>query len=60
MEHYELIDNTEANQYEFHVGTHIAKIEYIKTKNGGNLSYPYRSTRCLEGQGIAASLPRRY
>ena len=34
MEDYELIDNTEKKQYEFHIGNLIPKIEYIKTKNG--------------------------
>ena len=33
-ENYELIDNSLQNQYEFHIGEEIAKIEYIKTKNG--------------------------
>ena len=34
MDDYELIDNTENHQYEFHIGKLVPKIEYIKSKNG--------------------------
>ena len=34
MDDYELIDNEENHQYEFHIGKYIPRIEYIKTKNG--------------------------
>ena len=34
MDDYELIDNEERHQYEFHIGKYVPKIEYIKTKNG--------------------------
>ena len=30
MDDYELIDNTENHQYEFHIGKLVPKIEYIK------------------------------
>lgn len=33
MDDYELIDNEERHQYEFHIGKYVPKIEYIKTKN---------------------------
>ncbi|MBB4036496.1 hypothetical protein GGR21_002398 [Dysgonomonas hofstadii] len=59
MEHYELIDNTEANQYEFHVGTHIAKIEYIKTKNGEIYLTHTEVPVALEGQGIGSQLAEK-
>ena len=36
MDDYELIDNEERHQYEFHIGKYVPKIEYIKTKNGEN------------------------
>jgi len=56
MGNYELIDNTEANQYEFHVGNHIAKIEYIKTKNGEIYLTHTEVPVALEGQGIGSQL----
>ena len=59
MEHYELIDNIEANQYEFHVGTHIAKIEYIKTKNGEIYLTHTEVPVALEGQGIGSQLAEK-
>ena len=31
---YELIDNEERHQYEFHVDKYTPKIEYIKSTNG--------------------------
>lgn len=31
---YELIDNKERHQYEFHVEKKTPKIEYIKSQNG--------------------------
>ena len=33
-EDYKLIDNRHTRQYEFHIGRHVAKIEYIKSSNG--------------------------
>jgi len=56
MENYDLIDNQEANQYEFNVGTHIAKIEYIKTKNGEIYLTHTEVPTTIEGQGIGSQL----
>ncbi len=33
-ENYELIDNEEKHQYEFHVEGYVPRIEYIKSLNG--------------------------
>ena len=33
-ENYELIDNEERHQYEFHIERFVAIIEYIKNKDG--------------------------
>ena len=44
MDDYELIDNEERHQYEFHIGKYVPKIEYIKTKNG-DIPYTHRSAR---------------
>ena len=41
---YELIDNEERHQYEFHVNKYTPKIEYIKSTNGGDLPDTHRST----------------
>lgn len=59
MQDYELIDNVEENQYEFHVGTHIAKIEYIKTANGEIYLTHTETPIALEGQGIASALVKK-
>ena len=46
---YELIDNEERHQYEFHVDKYTPKIEYIKSTNGQPVSRKsikrYRKTR---------------
>lgn len=33
-ENYELIDNEERHQYEFHIERYVPRIEYIKTRMG--------------------------
>lgn len=33
-ENYELIDNEEKHQYEFHIESYTPRIEYIKSSNG--------------------------
>ena len=33
-ENYELIDNEERHQYEFHIERYVPRIEYIKNKDG--------------------------
>lgn len=39
MDDYELIDNREDHQYEFHIGKLIPKIEYIKIKREKSISH---------------------
>lgn len=56
MTSYELIDNTDKNQYEFHVGEYLPKIEYIKTKNGEIYLTHTEVPVALEGQGIGSQL----
>jgi predicted GNAT family acetyltransferase len=56
MENYELIDNQDENQYEFRIGKHIAKIEYIKTKNNEIYLTHTETPIALEGKGIASAL----
>ena len=59
MESFELIDNTNENQYEFHVNKHIAKIEYIKTNNGEIYLTHTEVPVALEGQGIGSQLAEK-
>jgi predicted GNAT family acetyltransferase len=56
MENYELIDNTDQNQYEFHIGKYIPKIEYIKKGNNEILLTHTEIPINLEGQGIGSAL----
>jgi len=56
MENYELINNTDENQYEFHVGKYLAKIEYIITNKGDIYLTHTEVPIALEGQGIASQL----
>lgn len=59
MEDYTLIDNTEAKQYEFHVGNYIPKIEYIKT-NTGDIYLTHTEVPVeLEGKGIGGQLVKK-
>jgi predicted GNAT family acetyltransferase len=59
MEEYILIDNTDDNQYEFHIEGYIPKIEYIKSVNGEiyltHTEVPYE----LEGKGVASQLVQK-
>jgi predicted GNAT family acetyltransferase len=59
MENYELIDNVEESQYEFHVGKYIPKIEYIKTNNGEIYLTHTEVSTALEGQGIGSELTEK-
>ena len=56
MKKYELIDNERDMCYEFHVDGEIAKIDYMKTRDGGialtHTEVPYT----LQGQGIGHAL----
>lgn len=58
-EDYELIDNKERNQYEFHVGEHIPRIEYIRTKNDDIYLTHTEVPIELEGKGIGSSLVKK-
>ncbi len=59
MDEYILIDNTDDNQYEFHVDGYIPKIEYIKSVNGEiyltHTEVPYE----LEGKGVGSQLVQK-
>lgn len=59
MEDYELIDNTEKKQYEFHIGNLVPKIEYIKTKNGEIYLTHTEVPMQLEGKGVGAQLVKQ-
>lgn len=48
---YQLIDNTEKNQYEFHVNGFIPKIQYRKTGNKIYLTHTEVPVE-LQGKGI--------
>lgn len=39
MENYELIDNKERHQYEFHIDKSVPRIEYILSKTGKSISH---------------------
>ena len=49
---YELIDNEERHQYEFHVDKYTPKIEYIKSRMGRHTEVPTQ----LGGKGIGSQL----
>lgn len=55
---YDLIENTEAKQYEYHIDGVIAKIEYIKTKDKIYLTHT-EVPKKLEGKGVASSLVKQ-
>lgn len=59
MENYELTDNTNDNQYEFHIGGYLAKIEYIKTNNGEIYLTHTEVPVELEGKGIGSQLAEK-
>ncbi|CAK7005057.1 MAG: hypothetical protein PARBA_00197 [Parabacteroides sp.] len=59
MEEYELIDNAERGQYEFHIGKYTPLIEYIKSKNGEIYLTHTEVPPQLEGQGIGAQLVKK-
>jgi predicted GNAT family acetyltransferase len=52
---YNLVDNKEKKQYEFHIEGHIARIEYIVAKDEIFLTHTEVPT-ILEGKGIASAL----
>lgn len=59
MENYELTDNVEKSQYEFHVENYLPKIEYIKTNNGEIYLTHTEEPVALEGRGIGSQLAEK-
>lgn len=59
MENYELIDNAERKQYEFHIGKLVPKIEYIRTRNNEIYLTHTEVPAQLEGKDIGAALVRQ-
>lgn len=59
MEDYQLIDNAEKKQYEFHIGNLIPRIEYIKTRTGEIYLTHTEVPLQLEGKGIGAALVKK-
>ncbi len=53
---YELIDNEERHQYEFHVEKYTPKREYIKSKNGEIYLTHTEVPPQLGGKGIGSQL----
>ena len=53
---YELIDNEERHQYEFHVDQYTPKIEYIKSTNGEIYLTHTEVPTQLGGKGIGSQL----
>ena len=53
---YELIDNEERRQYEFHVDQYTPKIEYIKSTNGEIYLTHTEVPTQLGGKGIGSQL----
>ena len=50
-----LIDNTEEQQFEFHIDSFIPRIEYIKVKDRIFLTHT-EVPKALEGKGIGSAL----
>ena len=59
MDDYELIDNEERHQYEFHIGKYVPKIKYIKTKNGEIYLTHTEVPVALEGKGVGSQLAEK-
>lgn len=55
-EDYELIDNKERRQYEFHIEKHTPRIEYIKSSNGEIYLTHTEVPPALNGRGIGSLL----
>lgn len=53
----ELIDNTEKKQYEFHLGTEIPRVEYIRAGDKIYLTHT-EVPQALAGKGIGSALIR--
>lgn len=59
MEDYELINNEERHQYEFHIGNNVPKIEYILSKNGEIYFTHTKVPAALEGKGVGSQLVKK-
>ena len=59
VEDYELIDNEERRQYEFHVDKYIPRIEYIKSLNGEIHLTHTEVPSALSGRGIGSMLVKK-
>ena len=55
-ENYELIDNEERHQYEFHIERYVPRIEYIKNKDGVIYLTHTEVPMELGGKGIGSQL----
>lgn len=55
-EDYELIDNKERRQYEFHIEKYTPRIEYIKSNNGEIYLTHTEVPSALSGKGIGSLL----
>lgn len=55
-EEYELIDNEERHQYEFHIEKYTPVIEYIKSTNGEIFLTHTEVPTALSGQGIGSQM----
>jgi len=55
-ENYELTNNMDDSQYEFHVGKYLPKIEYIISNNGEIYLTHTEVPTALEGKGIGSQL----
>lgn len=55
-EEYELINNKEKNQYEFHIDKYMPKIEYILSKNGEIYLTHTEVPSALGNRGIGTQL----
>ena len=56
---YDLIDNEEGKQYEFHIDDLVPRIEYIKAKDDKIYLTHTEVPRQLEGKGVATALVRQ-
>ena len=56
MKDYQMTDNTEAARYELHDGDMIAKIDYVKTRNGRVYLTHTEVFPGWEGKGIGSQI----
>lgn len=59
MENYELIDNKERHQYEFHIDKSVPRIEYILSKNGEIYLTHTEVPAALGGKGVGTQLVKK-